>query len=244
MGKAATGLPALTALHLAMGERDKPGSAEVEALLEGPAFQRLTSLSLRGFDLTGTIGEVGACQALGSSALGCNLRVLDLSAQVGLLGGRLSALLRSLAENGGRLEQLILTSNYRAPARDEDWAVLLTSLRRLVLDECGVDAGFMESLVGASFFPTLRSLSLRRNGLDSAGLQPLLDHRGPCELVELDLEDNTRLDKAALAALAGWPRAAVLERLCLGGRTDLLTADLEGVPDGMRRAIMAAGWPD
>jgi hypothetical protein len=254
LGKAKT-LPTLNALYLARGERDKPGAAEVQALIDGPLFSRLTRLRLKGWDLTGDAVPTTICQALGGSQVGKNLRWLDLSNQAGLLGDRLSSLLHCLAENGGQLDTLILASCYRPAQGGEDWttwqapdglqpATPLLSLRRLVLDECGVDSDFLAALVRAGFFKDLTSLSMRRNALDSRQLTPLVEYQGPCSLEVLDLSDCAKLDRPALEALAGWPHAAKLRRLGLHGRTDLRNEDLDHIPDGIRQAVLAAGWPD
>ncbi len=243
LGKA-TSLPALRALHLGVGDGDRASTPDVvSALASAPALQQLERLSLRQWDMELHWRELAA------SDLGRNLLHLDLSGQM-TLGGNAAGLLDALAEHGGRLETLVLAYCFRNLRLKGSWNQTsgrpvrpLTSLRHLVLDHGSAVTDDLRPLVDAWFFPRLHTLSLAAGGTDQDALEVLLSGSCP-EMRSLCMRDNPRLDHRAVATLAAWPQVQQIESLDLGGGTHIRAVDLRGIPDAMRNAVVAAGWPD
>jgi hypothetical protein len=246
LGKART-LPRLRSLLLACDE-GRHSASDLEALVQGPALAGLEELSLAGWRLE------GGWRALGGSTLGRNLLCLDLSEQHHL-GHDLARLLHCLAEHDARLETLKLGYSFQGVRQgSDDWnhwlddqaqqrpVTPLAGLRRLEL--AVVDGPMLAALLGASIFPGLTALDLSDSTLAGEDLALFAAQDPPSALAELRLRHVQRIDRAAIERLAAWPQAARLELLDVGGRTDLRSDALEGLPDGMVRAIEAAGWPD
>jgi uncharacterized protein (TIGR02996 family) len=199
---------------------------ELPALLEAPAWDRLTSLCLKRCEL----GRASA-EWLASNPRLAGLTELDLSSNaIGPEGAQPLAASPHLA--GLRVLRLRGNGLRDAGARDLASSPYLRRLTELDLDGNQIGGPGIHALARSATLAGLRALNLSNNFVGLTNVPELAGSPHLTGLTRLALV-NTGLNAEALAALAGAANLARLRSL------DLRGDDLDG---GGARALLAATW--